>query len=345
MLGIELLHGQGLGNQLFCYVTTRCIAKRNGYDFSVLGRETLGNNAHSSCGLYFMDIDFGIDSVKENYIQQYTEREDRIYIANSKHDLLHGCYVSGTDVKLLNIPDNNLISGNMQSEDYFLKYKDEIKKWLKVKSEYECYDYSKDNLCILHLRCTDYVDAPELFLKRKYWLNGMKNMKKIRPDMEFMIITNDIKEAEKIIPGVKAYNFNLAKDYSILKNAKYLLLSNSSFTYFPVLTSDTVQLVIAPKYWARHNVSNGFWASEQNIYEGWTYMDRAGELFTATECRAELEEFKKNSKIYKYLNQKPAEVYKLYGYLKCFMLQKMYRSTRLIRGAKRKYNKWIKRKN
>ena len=33
-------------------------------------------------------------------------------------------------------------------------------------------------------------------------------------------LIEDIKEAEKLIPGVKAYNFDLAKDYSIIKNAK-----------------------------------------------------------------------------------------------------------------------------
>lgn len=78
-----------------------------------------------------------------------------------------------------------------------------------------------------------------------------------------MIITNDVKEANKFLPGVPAYNFDLAKDYSILKNAKYLLLANSSFAYFPAFTSDTVQyILLQPKYWARHNVSDGYWASE-----------------------------------------------------------------------------------
>ena len=132
----------------------------------------------------------------------------------------------------------------------------------------------------------------------------MKNMRKINPNMRFMIITNDVKEAEKLIPGVKAYNFDLAKDYSIIKNAKYLLLANSSFTYFPAFTSDTVKKIIAPKYWARHNVSDGYWASEQNIYSDFVYMDRKGKLFTAEECRKELEEYKKTSKNYKSIGKK-----------------------------------------
>ena len=105
-------------------------------------------------------------------------------------------------------------------------------KWLKVKPEYDCYEFSQDDLCILHLRCTDYMDCPELFIKKSYWKKGMKNMRKINPKMRFMIITNDVKEANKILPGIPAYNFDLAKDYSIIKNAKYLLLSNSSLIIF-----------------------------------------------------------------------------------------------------------------
>lgn len=336
MLGTELLKGQGLGNQLFCYVTTRCIAARQGYAFSILGSETLANNIHSSCGLYFMDLDFGIPSKKEDYKQEYWEKEERLFLPNSKHDLTHGVYVTGTDETLLHIEDNVLIGGNMQAEDYFLDYKEQIKQWLKVKPEYDCYDYSRDDLCILHLRCTDYMDSPELFLQKKYWLNGMRNMRRLNPDMQFMIVTNDVKEAEKFLPGIKAYNFDLAKDYAILKNAKYLLMANSSFTYFPALTSEVGQYVIAPKYWARHNVSNGYWASEQNIYEGFHYMDRKGRLFTAAECRRELECYKASSGRYKRAGQKPQGI-RLRAYVLCSRYRYgRFRMGKICRGLLRR---------
>ena len=83
------------------------------------------------------------------------------------------------------------------------------------RQEYDCHDFTDKNLCVLHLRCSDYMDSPELYLRKKYWLDGMKNMRKINPDMKFMIITNDVKEANKFLPGIPAYNFDLAKDYSI----------------------------------------------------------------------------------------------------------------------------------
>ncbi len=305
MIGTKVTYGDGLGNQLFRYITARCIALDRGEEFGIIGKETFANNMHSSCGMYFMELDFGKEVREEDFKQTYYEKEDRLYLGNSKHDLQHGAYIAGADWEMYKVPKDTLLMGNMQSEEYYLKYKEQIKEWLRVKPEYDCYEYSQDDLCILHLRCTDYMDCPELFVKKSYWKKGMANMKKLNPNMRFMIITNDVKEANKILPGIPAYNFELAKDYSIIKNAKYLLLANSSFTYFPAFTSETVKYIIAPKYWARHNVSDGYWASEQNIYTGFHYQDRKGRIFTAQECRKELEEYKKSSSKYRNLNQPP----------------------------------------
>lgn len=341
MLGIEAQDGFGLGNQLFFYITTRCIALDKGYQFSVLDPEHFANNMHSDCGLYFMELDYGIPSEKEDYLHIFHEKEERLFVGNSKHDLSHGIYITDTDKALFEIEDNTLLYGNFQAEDYFISHKEEIKRWLKVKPEYDCMEYSRDNLCIMHLRCSDYLDSPELFLRKKYWLQGMKQMKRVNPDMEFMIITNDVKEANKFLPGIPAYHFDLAKDYSILKNAKYLLLANSSFSYFPAFTSDTVQYILAPKYWARHNVSDGYWASEQNIYAGWHYMDRHGRVYSDTECREELAQYKRNSRKYAHHHEKPTglrlksmELHAKYIYEKAYC-------TKIARGLKRRLKKLL----
>ena len=241
MLGIETQEGFGLGNQLFFYVTARCIALDKGYQFSVLDPEHFANNMHSDCGLYFMDLDMGIPSKKEDYQKIYHEKETRLFAGNSPHDLTHGVYVTDADRQLFEVEDGTLLYGNLQAEAYFIAHKAEIKEWLKVKPEYDCREYSRNNLCILHLRCSDYMGSPELYLRKRYWQQGMRQMRKINPNMQFMIITNDVREANKFLPGIPAYNFDLAKDYSILKNARYLLLANSSFAYFPAFTSDTVQ--------------------------------------------------------------------------------------------------------
>ena len=336
MLGIEVQEGFGLGNQLFFYVTTRCIAEDLGYEFSVLDPEHFANNMHSDCGLYFMDLDYGVPSGKEDYKKIFQEKEIRLFTGSSKHDMTHGAYVTDTDEALFHVEDGSLLVGNFQSEDYYIKHKDEIKEWLKVKPEYDCMEYSREHLCIMHLRCSDYMGSPELFLRKKYWTKAIRHMKTVDPAMEFMIITNDVKEAGKMFPDIPAYNFDLAKDYSILKNAKYLLLANSSFTYFPAFTSDTVKYILAPKYWARHNVSDGYWASEQNIYEGWHYMDRKGRVFSSQECKEELQEYKKTSKLYARHDQKPEGMVKVWFGIKSKCIYEAFYLRRILRGVWRR---------
>ncbi len=310
MVGTEFLRGQGLGNQLFCYVSARCIAEDLGYEFGTAGQEQLAVNIHSKKGMYFMDMDLGacisgncgknaenrIENKKEDFCI-YHEKEERLYLKTCAHDMLHGCYVAGADEDIYKIGDGTLLYGNLQSERYFAHHREEIKEWLKVKEEYDSHEYTRDNLCIINIRGGEYTDNRPLFLRRKYWLDAMKNMRAIRADMEFMTVTDDVEAARRILPEVEAYHFDLAGDYVTLKNARYLILSNSTFAFFPAFTSETVRAVIAPKYWARHNVSDGYWASEQNIYEGFQYQDRSGKLFSAQECRQELLRYRQSGKM------------------------------------------------
>ncbi len=339
IIATELLKGQGLGNQLFCYVTTRCLALSKGYGFAILNPEIFS--------IYFMDLDCGADMSAKDFENIYHERDERIYMGNSEHDITHGCYVSGADRELFNIDSSTLIYGNLQAEEYFGIFRSDIKNWLKVKPEYDNYRYSKENLCIINIRGGEYSVNPELFLRRKYWLDAMKIMRGIRPDMEFMVVTDDLDAARRILPEVEAYHFDLAGDYTAIKNAHYLILSNSTFAFFPAFTSDTAKYIIAPKYWARHNVSDGYWASEQNIYSDFMYLDRNGKLFTAEECRRELEDYRKTSDKYGRIGVKlsGAELKKAEITSKMLIYKDM--SIRMVRSLRRRLGNIIpkRRKN
>ena len=327
MIGTEFLKGQGLGNQLFCYVTARCIARERGCAFGTAGQEQLAVNIHSKKGMYFMDLDLGekipdsripwkespagaasaasgavlpvSGQTETDSLHRYEEKELRFYQNTSLHDMEHGCYVAGADEALHNLSDNTLIYGNMQAESYFSRYREEIREWLRVKPEYDTHEFTRDNLCILNVRGGEYAGNPELYLERRYWMHAMKNMRRIRNDMEFIIVTDDPEAARKLLPGLPVYHSDLDRDYVMLKNARYLILSNSSFAFFPAYTSETLQLAIAPKYWARHNVSDGYWASEQNIYSIFQYQDRSGRLYTPQECIRQLEDYRRRSARYR----------------------------------------------
>lgn len=294
MIVTEIYNGQGLGNQLWCYVVTKTIALDKGYEYGIM-------NPHKFKCLDFMNLDFGLNviggsgveggpptilpnGITNYYKEHYQER--------------YNCCVNIEDNKLININDNTKIDGIMQSENYILHRKSEIKKWLKVNDDKDCYDYSDDNICVINFRGGEYIGLNYLFLTRDYWYNAIKNMLNINNNLNFIVITDDVINAKRVFPQFSVYHFNIGKDYSIIKNSKYAIISNSSFAWFPLWTSDTIKYVIAPKYWARHNVSDGYWSCGYNITRNWLWMDSLGKLFTYDECVDEFEKYKKINKIY-----------------------------------------------
>ena len=338
MIGTEFIIGQGLGNQLFAYVTARSIAEDRGVPFGTAGQDRMGVNIHSDKGMYFMDIDLGVNISDEDIskYKRYDEAEHRLFVANSKHDVEHGVYVAGADAQLKHIEDDSLIYGNLQDESYFSKHISDLKDWLKVKDEYDSYEYSKDDLCIMNMRGGEYTDSPELYIGKKYWVNAMAQMRKINPDMRFMIVTDDVSSAKRMFPDIEAHHFDVGKDYVTIKNATYLILSNSSFAVLAAYTSDTLKYAIAPKYWARFNVSDGYWASEQNIYSKFTYMDQEGQLFTASKCKSELITCKTSERFVSRLNNKPVGVQKGLMLFTAKMQYIKYRVVKLFRGVIRR---------
>lgn len=298
MITTEFYHGQGLGNQLFVYITTRAIALDKGVDFGYTGLENFGDRRYNDKGLYFMDLDLGSIVNKDQITNYYREKETRIKINNSHHDMTIGCDIRLTDPGLINVPDNCKIDGIMQGEDYFYHRKKDIIEWMKIKPEHDCKDFISDDICVINFR--DYKGSSELYLERDYWVMAIYHMLKINPNMQFLVITENPAAALEMLPELSdnIFHFDVGKDYSIIKNARWLILSNSSFAYFPALTNQEARLIIAPKYWARHNVSNGYWACGYNIYRDFTYMDRSGNLQTYDECMREFELYKQQTKIY-----------------------------------------------
>lgn len=336
MIGTQIMKGQGLGNQLFCYITARSMAADKNTAFGVPGKEILLGSLKGTNPEPFMDLWMGEPAQETDFEEVYWEFEERIYTGVCSHDIDHGCYVTGADEKVLAVSDGTLLMGNLQDPSYFAAHFEELKEWLKVKPEYDSYEFTRDNLCILNLRGGEYASEPALFLRKKYWTDAMAQMKKIRPDMEFMIVTDDVEMANKLLPGIPASHSSIDKDYVTVKNARYLILSNSSFACFPAFTSETALQIIAPKYWARHNVSDGYWASEQNIYDKFTYMDRQGRLFTAAQCREELEQYRAESRKFEKQHYIPGSFRRKIMRLQAKGIRTAYYGVRAVRSLRRR---------
>ncbi len=305
MICNELYDGQGLGNQLWNYAVARVIAHKKNSPFSILGREHFK-------GKEFLDIDFGVRltggyspeggppwSLPKGIQRYYRERKEDL-VSRANMDM------SRTDPGLFAITLNTKFDGNCQSTKYLDGYKDHLRKWLKIKEGYGRQSLG-ENACIIHLRCGDFVGIKEVFLPVTYYEQAMEEMRKINEEMKFYCITDQKEIAKKILPGVeivgsatmsqedslKASHHHggpVGVDFTLLMNAKYLIIPNSSFSWWAAYLNPKVKKIIAPKYWARYNASDGLWSTADIITEGFTYIDKKGKTFSSDECWKEKEE-------------------------------------------------------
>lgn len=298
MIVTELYNGQGLGNQLWSYVVTRTLALDRGFEFGIM-------SPNKFKGREFLSLDFGREVIGGQGPEggppiELPETIKHYYVEKDTWYEKYKSDIRGYDPGLLEIEDNTKIEGYFQSEKFIHHRKSEIRKWLQVNPDYNCHDFSDNNICVLNIRGGEYKGNRDLILPRKYWTDAIANMLRINENLSFVIITDDVKYSRSLLPQYPSYHFSIGKDYAVVKNATHLILANSSFSFFPAWTSETVKYVIAPKYWARHNVSEGFWACAFNMYRDWMWQDKAGALFDFDECVSEYSGYKLMHKLHEF---------------------------------------------
>lgn len=252
--------GSGLGNQLHRYVFTRVKALDMRVDFGMQNPELFK-------GSFFTNIDLG----KPCEAQERTFTEERTNHAN-------GTDIRPYDPKTEQIEDGTTVDGEFQSEKYFKHRIDEVREWLQCDPvPFQIPFCKQEEICVLNVRGGEYRGVDDLFLPKEYWYAAMENMKKVVPNMRFGIVTDDVELCREWFPNF-FIRHDMHGDWSAINLAHYLILSNSSFAILPALLNKNVKQIIAPKYWARHNVSDGYWALDQNKYDGWFYQDKEGNL-------------------------------------------------------------------
>lgn len=310
MICNELYDGQGLGNQLWNYVITRIIAKKNGYGFCILKKERFK-------GKEFMDIDFGENlhggrTSRGGYLFRLPSTIKNYY--SEKRELLGSTFsdmsddISRTDSLLLSLSPYTKFDGNCQSTKYLDGYREDILKWISIKDKY--LEYQTDpNICIIHLRFGDFMQS-KVFLPIEYYKNSMEYIKSIDKNVIFQCVTDQKDEAEKLLPGVKVIgsanldisdtnNANhhrggpISIDFCLLMKAYYLIIPSSSFSWWAAYLNINKKIVIAPKYWARFNIADGYWSPADIITNGFTYLDKNGKVFSSAECWLEKNDFEK----------------------------------------------------
>lgn len=293
-----------LGNHMWQYAVCRTIAEKLGYEWGInpiTSHDYFGGQSQMT----FMNVDFG--KPVEGITNEYHEPWKTIQHADSVN-------ITMLNESLYNISDNTIMLGDKgakggiyQSEDYLIDRKEDVRKWFEIKQESkEQYDkiladmgvVLDDNLCVINFRGGEYRSIPNVLLRKEYWKNAITYMSLINPNMKFLLITDDVACANNFMPfPIKAIHVDVGFDFYAVNQAKWLIISNSTFGWWAAWLNQNAKKILAPKYWARHNVSDGYWATGDAYTRGFTYMDREGRLFEYDACKQEAITYYKSKNI------------------------------------------------
>lgn len=258
------LYGR-LGNHLWQYSVCRTIAEFNNYEYHI-PRNFLGS--------MLFDCSLGVES----------DQTVSCYPHCNNHD-----GKQTYDPNVFNIKDFTRLDGYLQSEKYILKNKQKIKQWFTLKNKNNI-DLSMltDDVCVINFRGGDYKDKPHVFLHLKYYYDSINHMKALNSNMKFVVITDDVEESKKYFPDYPVFHLGINHDYAIVNSAKYLIIANSTFSWWSAWLNENSKLTIAPKFWLRHNISEGWWMPADSLTTGFSYVDRDGKLLNYDECLSEI---------------------------------------------------------
>lgn len=314
MLVTQFYKGQGLGNQLWCYAVIRSLASRRKLNFGIQSPENFK-------GKNIFDLDFG-----EKVIGGFgpeggppVSLPDQIQFYLRENASYHSRYpfeMTRADQKLLEINDGTKFDGNCQSLKYLPEDLLDLRQYFKIRDDMTV--NNAEDMCVIHVRGGDFLSTYS-FLPKSYYEKAISAVKQFSKTEKFVIVTDDIKYCNKILPSIPIVGStpknepntdrashhmggDISVDFRLLYNAKNIILSSSTFSFWPALLNPNSPLVIAPKYWFAYNKSNGWWSPHESIIPFWKYMDKDGNIFDGKECIEAAIELRSYRKILKQSN-------------------------------------------
>lgn len=260
-----------LGNQLWQYAVCRTVAEKLGYDFHI---------PRTWAGRDIFNCDLGVETnlTTDVYPTQNAWNLQQIY-----------------DQNIFKIKDFTRLQGWFQSEEFILANRQNILKWFTINDPFTSLEKIlslDENMCVINFRGGDYQQFPDLYLNKYFYNNACYYMQQKNKNMQFVVITDDEVTAKKIFGQMfKCYHLGPVNDFFVLTKAKNLIVSNSTFSWWGAWLNQNNPYIIAPKFWMRHNSSNGWWLPCDSITSMFNYIDRDGMYFTAEECRKEITDY------------------------------------------------------
>jgi hypothetical protein len=253
-----------------------------------------------------MDVDFG-----KNPEGNFEDFHENWITYSNKGDIVN---ITPLDQKVWSIKDNmrmighnGALGGIYQTESYFEGVEDKVKSWFKINKTHEKEFQDKlkslgieldNDLCVINFRGGEYRSIPKVVCRPEYWRDSINHMLSLNPKMKFLVITDDPQFASKYMPfKIDCIHIDIGFDFFCVNQAKWVILSNSTFGWWAAWLNNNANKIIAPKYWASHNTSDGFWSVGEIYTKKFHYMNRDGILEDYVSCKNEAENFYKSKNI------------------------------------------------
>lgn len=298
----EFFEGQGLGNQLWAYAVTRLAAERQGFHFGFAGVERFK-------GRSFINLDFGVTveggkSLEGGPPLKLPKGITNYYSEVKVTDADTGLDVSPIDAALWTLPPGTKIDGNFQSYQYLIGNEPLVRSWFDIDQGTMTSNKRESDTCLIHVRGGDFKALEFASLGANYYRFAINFLEKKFGVTRFRAITDDPSFARTVLPTeveISNVDFerdqmqarhhigsNVGQDFIELLQARYLIISNSSFAWWAAFLNTSCELVIAPKYWAAFNSSSKIWSTSEIITPGFVYIDASGTVSSADVCIREL---------------------------------------------------------
>ena len=283
IISSRMYSGQGLGNQLWIYATTRAFAAEHQIEYRIecswrfKGKKFLSLYPGRR-GLYLP-----LKYPRRSHIGIFEDRyvEEKWRIPGFSFDFAPYKEFSSGKRRFR-------IEGNFESEQYLVDIREQLKKELQVANPIKI----PESLCIISIRGGDYLGNSETLLDKNYYLTAIELMKAQYAKVNFAIVTDDAGYAKEMLPGIPVltgsianYTFPTASDsgkieldFSILQNAKKLIIGNSSFAWWATWTNPNSPFVIAPRFWDAYKSRLQVWAPNSILTKDWFWLSKEGIL-------------------------------------------------------------------
>lgn len=269
----------GLGNQMFQCAAGRALALHLNtplkLDDSFLKQNTNGvyTQRHFDLQGFEMVSDLIETSELQAFFDKYDSKFTRFINRNFKfktHILNENGHQYQND--FYNVSKNTLIKGFWQSEKYFVKFEEQIRKDFVIKAELLSGTEEwmskiiKSNSVSIHVRRGDYVTNFNSnnfhgICSLDYYEKAVHLISSSNLNVELFVFSDDI-EWCKLNMKFKQPTFFIEtnssyQDLFLMQNCKHNVIANSSFSWWGAwLNKNSKKIVVAPKNWFKNTSVN-----------------------------------------------------------------------------------------